>query len=76
LPYEHENENHFPENKSLKQIFHTIIMETNILILSVLVASIITLSLIKRRNSKKTLEERMAELERNHKGRTCEGFHY
>ena len=51
-------------------------METDILILSVIVASIITLSLIKRRNSKKTLEERMAELERNHKGRTCEGFHY
>ena len=76
MPYGHENENHSPEHKSLKQIFHTIIMETNILILSVIVASMITLSLIKRRNSKKTLEERMVELERNHKGRTCEGLHY
>ena len=49
-------------------------METDMLILSATMVGIVAMFLLKKRNSKKTLEERMAELERNHKGRTCRGM--
>ena len=51
-------------------------METDMLILSATMVGIVAMFLLKKRNSKKTLEERMAELERNHKDRTCRGMGY
>ena len=57
------------------------------LIISVSMVGMVALFLLKKRNSKKTLEESMTELElkirkaelmaeweRNHKGRTCRGM--
>ena len=49
-------------------------METDMLIISATMVGIVAMFLLKKRNSKKTLEERMAELERNHKDRTCRGM--
>ena len=49
-------------------------METDMLILSATMVGIVAMFLLKKRNSKKTLEELMAERERNHKGRTCRGM--
>ena len=50
-------------------------METDMLILSATMVGIVAMFLLKR-NSKKTLEESMTELERNHKDRTCRGMGY
>ena len=62
-------------------------METDMLIISATMVGIVAMFLLKKRNSKKTLEESMTELElkkrkaglmaeweRNHKGRTCRGM--
>ena len=50
-------------------------METNLLILSVTMAGIVALFLLKKSNSKKTLEERMAESQRRSKKiMGCSGF--
>jgi hypothetical protein len=49
-------------------------METDMLIISATMVGIVAMFLLKKRNSKKTLEEPMVALERNHKDRTCRGM--